>query len=258
MQTQVLVNSVNKATYERADVVKFYQNVDELLEAERVLFKKLDPVIRDSRILDIGVGGGRTTRYLLEISSDYTGVDYVAKYAQETARKYPEAKILSADATDLRMFESDTFDFILFSYNGIDSISNESRLKLIREANRVLRKGGIFMFSTHNRDYQHFHKLPWQREFHFSFRYLIFFLHCLFHLPNHFKMRKHEVFTDDYAIINDGDHRYSLLLYYITIEKQIKQLADNGFTNIEAYDTDGNPVARDTESHWLHYLAAKA
>ena len=69
------VNQVNKATYERADVVKFYQNANLLFKSEEVLFKKLSPTIKNAKILDIGVGGGRTTKYLLSISRDYTGVD---------------------------------------------------------------------------------------------------------------------------------------------------------------------------------------
>ncbi|MCY7374718.1 MAG: class I SAM-dependent methyltransferase [Pyrinomonadaceae bacterium] len=258
MQTQILSNSVNKTAYARADVIRYYLGVDKLLEAEKVLLEKLSPTIRDSKILDIGVGGGRTTKFLLSISNNYTGIDYVAKFAEETGKKYPVAKILCGDVMNLKEFESDRFDFILFSYNGIDSIANEDRLKALNEIYRVLKKGGIFMFSSHNRNYQHFNKLPWQQRFHFDAEYFIFFLHCLYHLPKHYQMKKHEIYTDDYAIINDGDHRFSLLLYYISIEKQVKQLTDIGFVGIEAYSTEGKLVERDNLSHWIYYLARKS
>jgi len=257
MQTEFSSNVVNKTTYARADVIKYYQAVEMLLEAEKVLFEKLFPTIKDKKILDIGIGGGRTTKYLLQISRDYTGIDYVAEFAEKTAEKYPDANIFCADATDLKEFENETFDFVLFSYNGIDSISNEDRLKVLKETYRVLKKGGLFMFSTHNRDYQNFNKLPWQQKIRYDTGYFIFILHCLYHLPKHYKMKKHEIYTDDYAIINDGDHRFSLLLYYITIDKQKKQLADIGFSGIETYDMHGKQVENDTSSHWLHYLASK-
>ena len=113
------------------------------------------------------------------------------------------------------------------------------------------------MFSTHNRDYRYFNKLPWQQKIHYNAGYFIFFLHCLYHLPKHYKMKKHEIYTDDYAIINGGDHRFSLFLYYISIDKQLKQLTDVGFSGIEAYDVEGKLVESDTLSHWIHYLARK-
>lgn len=257
MEKQISLNSVNKTTYSRADVVEYYRKVETLLEAEEVLLKKLLPTIKNSKILDIGVGGGRTTKYLLQISDDYTGVDYVSQFAEETGKKYPDAKILCSDATELKEFADETFDFVVFSYNGLDSISNEDRLKALKEICRVLKKGGVFMFSSHNRDYQYFNKLPWQQKVHFDVRYFIFLLHCLYYLPNHYKMKKHEIYTDDYAIVNDGDHRFSLLLYYISIDKQLKQLTDIGFSGVEAYNTEGRQVESDILSHWIYYLARK-
>ena len=257
MKTQVLANLVNKTTFARADVLKYFHELDTLFEAEKVLFKKLSPAIKDKKTLDIGIGGGRTTKYLLEISSDYTGVDYVSDFAKETSRKFPGAKILCGDARDLKEFEDQSFDFVLFSYNGLDCISNDDRLKALREIYRVMKRGGVFMFSSHNRDYQYFNKLPWQRKIEFNTNFFRFFLYCFYHLPRHFKMKKHEIYTDDYAIVNDPDHRYSLLLYYISIEKQVKQLTDIGFYGIEAYDKNGKMVEHDTSSHWISYLARK-
>lgn len=257
MQNQLSTNFINQATYAREDVLTYYQNLETLFETEKVLFEKLFPTIKDSKILDIGVGGGRTTKYLLQISNDYTGVDYVAQFAAETGKKYPNTNILCGDARSLKDFEDQIFDFVLFSYNGIDYVSNEDRLKALNEIYRVLKQDGIFMFSSHNRDYQYFKKLPWHQQIKFDVKYLIFILHCVYHLPKHFKMKKHEIYTDDYAIINDGDHRFSLLHYYINIEKQIKQLTDIGFSNIEAYDIEGKLVESDSASHWIYYLAKK-
>lgn len=257
MEQQLSLNLLNKATYEREDVIKYYRSVDALLEAEKVLFGKLRHSIGSSQILDIGIGGGRTTKHLLEISENYTGVDYVERFTEETAKKYPAAKVLCRDAANLYDLEDDTYGFVLFSYNGIDSISHRHRLQVLKEVYRVMKKGGVFMFSSHNRDYVYFNKFPWQQRFHYSARHLIFLLHCLYHLPNHYRMKKYEIHTEDYAMVNDGDHRYSLLLYYISIDKQCEQLTDLGFSGTEAYDVAGDPVIKDTRSHWIHYLARK-
>lgn len=257
MNRELSLDIINRTTFEREDVVKYYRKVETFLDAERVLLSKLLPEIKDLKILDIGIGGGRTTPHLLQISSDYTGIDYVPQLAEETAKKYPEAKILCADATNLREFGDETFDFVLFSYNGLDCMSHEGRLKVLSEIYRTLKKNGICMFSSHNRDYKYFNTKIWKRKICLKLDYLIFLLHCLYHLPNHYKMKRHEIYTDDYAIVNDGDHRFSLMLYYISIEQQRKQLIDIGFADIEAYDTNGAKVQMDTSSHWLHYLARK-
>ncbi len=258
MQEQISLNFTNQSTYSRADVLTYYQSLETLFETEKVLFEKLFPTIKDSKILDIGVGGGRTTKFLLQVSNDYIGVDYVAQFAKETGEKYPNAKILCGDARNLIEFEDETFDFVLFSYNGIDAISNADRVKALKEIYRVLKKDGIFMFSSHNRDYKYFKKLPWHQNIKFDAKYFIFVLHCLYHLPKHFKMKKHEINAENYAVVNDGDHRFSLLTYYISIEKQIKQLTEIGFFGIEAYDIEGKLVENDSASHWIYYLAKKS
>lgn len=257
MQEQISLNFTNQSTYSRTDVLAYYQSLETLFETEKVLFEKLFPKIKDSKILDLGVGGGRTTKFLLQVSDDYTGIDYVAQFAEETSEKYPNAKILCCDARNLEAFENETFDFILFSYNGIDYVSNKDRLKALKEIYRVLKTGGTFMFSSHNREYECFNKLPWHQTIKFNVKYFIFVLHCFYHLPKHFRMKKYEVYTDDYAIINDGDHRFSLLHYYISIDKQNEQLNEIGFFDIEAYDIEGKLVESDSASHWIYYLAKK-
>lgn len=257
MLAEKSLNIVNKKAYSQANVVKYYQNLDKLFEAEKIIFEKLFAQINDSRILDIGVGGGRTTNFLLPISGDYTGIDYVAEFAAAVEAKYPEAKILCADATDLKEFADENFDFVLFSFNGIDALNHESRLKALREIYRVTKKGGSFAVASHNRDYRFFKKMPWHHDFSFSLGYLIFCLHCLRHLPTHFEMKKYEIQTEDYAVVNDGDHRFSLLLYYIGIEKQREQLEKIGFSEVEAYDQKGVLVEKDDRSPWIYYLAKK-
>lgn len=248
----------NRLAFEREDVVKFYKNAEELLPAERVLFDRLERELTGKRILDLGVGGGRTTRYLSRITDDYTGIDYVLEFVEVLKTKFPNLRFACADARTLAGLDDASYDFVLFSYNGLDCVDDKGRRQVISAVRRVLRPGGLFMFSTHNRDYKYFNKLPWQRKIVFDKSYLIFTLHCLYHLPTHFKMKRFEVHDRDFAILNDGDHRFSLLLYYISIGKQKEQLEAAGFERIEAFNEAGELVDQDSESHWNHYLARKA
>lgn len=51
------------------------------------------------------------------------------------------------DATNLQKIEGTSFDIVVFSFNGIDSIcSEQGRLISLREIYRVLRPGGYFIF----------------------------------------------------------------------------------------------------------------
>lgn len=251
------LDSENKRIYAKAGILDYYDGLSELLPAEKVLFEKLAPKIKDSKILDIGIGGGRTAKYLLPFSSDYTGLDYVPEFIERVKKKYETGNFLVADARNLKEFADETFDFVLFSYNGIDCVWHEDRLVILKEINRVLKAGGTFMFSSHNRDYRHFGKPYWTIDLQYNARLVKNVLSYLFFLPRHLRKKRQEVFADEYAIVNDCDHRYSLLFYYIGINAQIKQLGENGFLKTEAYNSTGQQVTTDIESNWIHYLAEK-
>ena len=249
-------DTINRRTYSAKKVVRWYRDLDFIHKSEEVIFQRLHPFIKDRKLLDIGIGAGRTTKYLLEISKDYTGIDYTPRLVEVAKRKYPQVTILCADARELHIFDED-FDFVLFSLNGLDYIDHNDRLKALREIYRVLRPGGFYVFSTHNRDYKGFKKLPWQEDTSFSLGHLKSCLYTLAHWPRHLMMRKHEVFTIEYAIVNDSAHGFSLFTYYVSIGQQIKQLEKEGFVQIEAYDMDGTRVKGDTNYPWTYYLARK-
>jgi SAM-dependent methyltransferase len=257
MAGQNFLDRVNKSAYARADVVSHYESLDMLLEPERILLERLTPSIKDKKILDIAFGGGRTTKYLLPISRDYTGIDYTPEFVEAARRKFPGVELLCRDARDLSSFTDETFDFVMFSFNSIDYVPHEDRLKALGEILRVLKPGGRFLFSTHNRDHEDFNRLPWQGKLNFDAVFFKSCLYSLFHLPKHLKMRRHEIHTDEYAVINDNAHGFSLLAYYISVPRQLAQLARVGFESAEAFDMEGKPVAQDTRFPWIHYLATK-
>src|SRR6266487_5256831 len=112
-----IVDKINKSAYARAEVVDWYDNLEFILAPEKVILEKVTPVIKDKKLLDIGIGGGRTTGFLLEISEDYAGIDYMPRCVEIVKRKYPAATIHCCDARDLSAFSNETFDFVLFSLN---------------------------------------------------------------------------------------------------------------------------------------------
>ena len=77
---------------------------------------------------------------------------------------------------------------------------------------------------------------------------------------NRLRNKNHQVFNEQYAIINDVAHNYAMLTYYIDKVNQVKQLEDMGFETIEMYDTLGNMLdldSDDKDSAWIYYVARK-
>ena len=71
---QVETKAANLQVYRDPEVVSHYASLDYLTACERLLF---DTYLKPGMaILDIGVGGGRTTPYLSQKASRYVGVDY--------------------------------------------------------------------------------------------------------------------------------------------------------------------------------------
>ena len=257
MDYKTIVDEVNRRAYTSKPVLSWYQNLDIIQKPERAILEKISPLIKDKRLLDIGIGGGRTTRLLLTIGKDYVGIDYAPDLVEAAKGRYPEANILCRDARDLTNFDDATFDFALSSNNSLDYMVHEDRIRVLAEICRVLKPDGLFMFSAHNRDYKHFDRLPWQQGLSFDLNFIKNCAHALCYFLKHLGLKKHAVHRDEYAVINDNAHGYSLLTYYISIKKQIEQLEQTGFGETEAYDFDGKVRQSDTTSPWIYYLTRK-
>jgi SAM-dependent methyltransferase len=139
----------NIETYNDRSVVEFYDAASGLLGSEAYAFEKY--IRRGDAVLDLGVGGGRTTPWLSAMASHYVGVDYAQSMVAVCKRKFPDLEFLHADACDLGAFADGSFDAVVFSFNGIDYIScDEARARCLAETRRVLRPGGRLIFSSHN------------------------------------------------------------------------------------------------------------
>jgi ubiquinone/menaquinone biosynthesis C-methylase UbiE len=141
--------SSNLRAYGNPKVASYYAELNYLTPCEKLLFQSY--IKPGMNILDLGVGGGRTTAYLSRIASRYIGIDYSGAMVQACKNKFPYQDFRLADASDLSLFEDESFDAVVFSFNGIDSvIPYEKRSRCLRECWRVLRPEGVFIFSAHN------------------------------------------------------------------------------------------------------------
>lgn len=250
-----------KNTYRRLDVVDYYATTNELTAAERVLFEKLRPTIAGKAILDIGIGTGRTTPFLASLTDDYTGVDYSPEMVQRAKELHPRANLLECDARDLSRFGPARFDFILFSFNGIDSVSDADRQVILQQIFWALKPGGVYAFSSHN--------LASTRTSAFSLKNLHFtpnpirFLGALrYYLKgvlNHLRARSSEVRTPGYALLSERAAHYRSLNYYVSKALQVEQLERVGFSGVEIFTEQGKltRVQNDDRDRWIYYLTRK-
>ena|SRR5208282_578459 len=139
----------NLQIYNAPAVAQYYATLEYLTSCEQLLFGA--HLHSGMNILDIGVGGGRTTRYLASIAGRYVGADYAPEMIAACRKKYPQLEFVTADAADLSPFSSSSFHAVVMTFNTIDYLfPDESRFQALREVHRVLAPEGIFIFSTHN------------------------------------------------------------------------------------------------------------
>jgi SAM-dependent methyltransferase len=141
--------ATNLQVYSAPEIATHYAALDYLTPCERFLF---DAHIKPRMaILDIGVGGGRTTPYLSQKASRYIGVDYSEEMIRQCRHKFPDQEFVVTDASDLSEFSDASFDAIVIAFNGLDYLlPEEKRWQCLRECHRVLRAEGLLIFSSHN------------------------------------------------------------------------------------------------------------
>lgn len=248
-------SSSNDDVYDDPDVVARYAGLSHLHDAERRLLDDLLPRWSQGRILDIGVGGGRTTANLADAVAVYVGIEPSPGLLAAARQTHPGVRLELGDARDLTRFEDNSFDAVFFSFNGLDYVDDAGRAQALDEIRRVLVPGGDFLFSTHNRDHDRFGLLPWQGQPIWNKRTLRASLGALYATPARRRLRGQERHEAAFAIVNDDAHRYSLLTYYISPDAQVAQLAHHGFTDVTTYDQWGVPAASSGPSVWMYYLA---
>lgn len=248
----------NQQIYEDVSVIEFYREAATPQQAELSMFEPLNEELRAGRLLDIGIGAGRTTAYLAPKVGHYVGVDYSHGLVDAAQRLYPEAEIIWCDARDMSAFEDASFDFVNFSFNGLDSLDHLGRLQVLGEVHRVLRPAGHLMFSSHNRDYKRRGLLPWQGQFKPGRVMLKKSRMALRHHQNWRRLRKQQLERPEYALVNDEAHGYALLNYYISPAAQVRQLEATGFTDVAVYDQSGELTEESSStSIWMHYACRR-
>lgn len=124
---------------------------------------------KNSKILDLGCGSGRTTINLFNMGyQNIVGVDLSREMIEQCKNialdKELKIDFQQGDATNLKKFNDQQFDNCFFSFNGLMSIPTEAlRLRAFKEIHRVMKTGGYFIFTAHNREQENF-AWHWKEE----------------------------------------------------------------------------------------------
>jgi ubiquinone/menaquinone biosynthesis C-methylase UbiE len=262
--SRVSITEANKNSYNSLISAEAYSHQINLKKSEIVILDLLKSRLPFRIMLDIGVGGGRTTELFSRVSEEYIGVDYcenMVKVCREKYKKRPNISFAVADARNLSIYKESTFDFILFSFGGLDAVEHKDRIRILNEIWRVLIKGGFFCFSTSNLD-----AMSQFCEIRLSRNPIILGEKTIKLLLTRLLNREMWAYGRGkrkdlkHTMYNIGGDFWSLTTYCITGSEQLSQLKDSGFVEVKIFDSKGEeithlPNASDVE---LYFLAKKA
>jgi len=247
----------HKPTYESPGVVKYFARLDQLQKPELTILNLLKTELPHMKMLDIGVGAGRTTVYFANVVREYLGLDYSTKMIEVCQKRFPQADTNMSfgigNVKNMDMLADDYYDFILFSYNGLDLLSHEERMVALEEIKRVAKNRAYFCFSSHN-----IQAIDGLFKLSFTIRPIKFVKNIIKYILLRLLNDKYgEIGKYNYTIINDGAHAFRLKTYYIRPKHQITQLHDSGFQGIRIFSLTGHEVTHnvaEAQDSWLYYL----
>jgi ubiquinone/menaquinone biosynthesis C-methylase UbiE len=250
----------DKQIWNSARVIRNYAAVDQLQKPEQTILQILKDRLPGMRMLDLGIGGGRTTVHFEPLAQEYVGSDYAENMVDACRARFPEAdantRFEMIDATDMKGVPDQYFDFVMFSFNGIDCVEPADREKVFREVRRVGKKGGLFAFSSHNLQYIGEMYRVKRRKSLKDFLYQFYRLALMIWyngFPGKYKHLDHTVFRD-------GVEHFTLSLYYVNPAYQLRQLESLGFHHIRAFslktgaEIDAAQLANWPHEAWVYYL----
>lgn len=242
----------NLQKYNAKEVVAYYLGLTGLQPVEDYLFHKWLP--EGGGILDLGVGGGRTTPVLSSIAQRYVGADYSEAMVAACRLRWPALEFVHCDATAMPCFADQSFDAVVFPFNGIDVIrSDEGRVSCLAEVARVLRPGGVFIFSSHNARVlgswpqlagAHGYRVPW-RVARSAFKSVSLSV----------RMLSSRAFWNQEGYIQDPVHG-GMDHYVSTPKTMVPQLKEAGF-NVLEIENGHYPVVRNPYLAPWHYYACR-
>jgi SAM-dependent methyltransferase len=257
----VPVKEANRAVFDRE--ADSYTDLS-LMPAERRVLELLGDGLHEMSMLDLGIGTGRTGYTFAPLVQRYVGLDYSARMLERAQRRLDGesgVELVLGDACDLSGV-GEGFDFVLFSFNGIDAADHEERMRILSEVRRVMKPDGRFLFSSHSLGAlplaEHKTRSP---RFDGSKAYEAFARLRDVRYGRKIRAINERLDLDaarerGWVIVEGRGHNFQVDDYYIDSEHQIEQLRGVGFEVGAVFDVEGERVRLPYEGRdpWLDYL----
>lgn len=105
------------------------------------------------KILDVGAGTGKYSCALFDLGAEVTAVELVKYNLGVLKAKNKNISAIQGDARNLKKIGSESCDVVLLFGPMYHILSHEDRLLALREAKRVVKKGGMIFISYLMNDY---------------------------------------------------------------------------------------------------------
>jgi SAM-dependent methyltransferase len=269
-----LVDARNRQRYAKPSVVAEYGDMRSWVDrGESMAFLEVADEVRGQPVLDVGVGGGRTSWWLRLLTHDYVAIDYSTEMVAVCRESCPGIDVRVGDARDLADFDNDHFGLVVFTFNGFDSVNHEDRRRVLEEFHRVLRPSGLLVFSTHNKCGPAWREAPWQRarytEAHRPRAERTARLLARMALRpraeieayrNWWRLRRCVEDHGDWAIGPGPGDNFGALIHFVSPEGERQELAGTGFDCSQLFTDQGNaisPLEAAPGSFWFYAVARK-
>lgn len=259
-------------------VRRIYERTGYADDGERAAFSHVMPRVVGGRLLDIGVGAGRTSSILAPPAANYVGVDVSDGMIRLARQRYPDLDLRVMDARKLGGIDDESLDVVVFSYNGIDLVEREGRHMILREVCRALEPGGLFVFSTLNLDGMSFGETPASRRDMGSWsprpasglgrvlspRRVVSAGLRLARKPISYRNFAANAlqarWNKDWAVWPLRAHEFRFLAHFTTLGRMRRDLEDAGFAVRAVWDQAGSVVdvlAETCAADYMHFVAEK-
>ncbi len=154
-----LITPVELGQESITNLQKFYQEkiefqnyeLNEKMNAKEVAL--LENILeKDEKILETGCGAGRLFLELLKDGYDVAGFDFTAKHVEHIKKQNPEAPVFQGDWHRLAVANESQDAVYSLGRNILHDYSITDQAQAFREAARVLKSGGRFVFDIPNRE----------------------------------------------------------------------------------------------------------
>lgn len=220
-------------------------------------------------VLDVGVGGGRTTGMLLPRAASYVGVDIAPEMLALARERFPDADLREGDAARLDGLPDASYDLVVFSYNGLDALDHAGRLAALRAMARVVRPSGRVLFSSLNLAGVSFDESPLRlpggpRSPRFRYHLSQYLRHpgsLVRSVRNHRQTRREGEDGPGWATRPLRAHEFRFVVHFATPAETVAEAWAAGLHVVAAYADDGtrlDPVDSPTTADYVHFVAVRS